>query len=145
MAENTPQNFANHTRFHPVFHFFLIPVFLITLVAAGRNLVMDPTWHSFFLVVLAAAALLAVFQMRLYALKAQDRIIRLEERVRLTSLLQEPLRSRIGELTLPQLIALRFASDGEVAGLVTRALNENLTSKDIKAAIQQWRPDYFRV
>jgi hypothetical protein len=82
---------------------------------------------------------------RLYALKVQDRVIRLEERLRLTQILQEPLRSRIPELTVDQLCGLRFASDAELPKLVERTLNEKLKRADIKKAIQNWRPDYWRV
>jgi ATP phosphoribosyltransferase len=98
-----------------------------------------------FRIVLAVALLTLVLKVRLYSLKLQDRIIRLEERLRLTQLLSEPLRSRIPELTEGQLCGLRFASDAEVPKLAERALNEKLTRKDIKQAIQNWRPDYWRV
>lgn len=145
MSERKPQTYANHTRFDPMFHYFLAPVLLITLVATIVHLVRHPHLGSAWHVVLAFSLLLIAGKARSYALKAQDRVIRLEERMRLATLLLEPLRSRIGELQERQLIALRFASDAEIPALVERTLKENLTQKQIKQAIQNWRPDYFRV
>jgi hypothetical protein len=152
MAEKQPQTFANHARFDPLFHFFLLPVFglgvLFTLIHFFAHLAHSDwrdNFHAILLILLALALLTAVFKIRLYALKVQDRVIRLEERLRLTQILPEPLRSRIPELSEDQICALRFASDGEVAKLTERALNEKLSRKDIKAAIQNWRPDYWRV
>jgi Family of unknown function (DUF6526) len=152
MAEKQPQTFDNHGRYDPPFHFFLVPVFAIALVMTlvhffyhfGENDARDNI-HSFLLIVLALALLVMVFKERLYSLKVQDRVIRLEERLRLTQLLPEPLRSRIPELTIDQLCGLRFASDSEVPKLVERALNEKLSRKEIKKSIQVWRPDYWRV
>jgi len=152
MAEPKPQSFANHTRWDPPFHFFLAPVFvlglILTLVHFFAHLAHSDfrdNFHAFLLIVLAAALLTLVFKTRLYSLKVQDRVIRLEERLRLTQLAAEPLRSRIPELTEDQLCGLRFASDAEVAKLAERALNEKLSRADIKKAIKTWRPDYWRV
>jgi len=152
MAEKTPQTFANHTRLDPAFHFFLLPVFglglILTLVHFFAHItegdVRDHI-HAFLLILLATALLVAVFKIRLYAVKVQDRVIRLEEQLRLMQLLPEPLRKRIPELTVSQLCGLRFASDAELPKLAERALNEKLSRADIKKSIQNWRPDYWRV
>ena len=152
MAEKKPQTYANHTRFDPLFHFFLAPVFLLGVILALVHLFAHlshasfrDNFHAGLIILLSVAMLILVTKTRLYALKVQDRVIRLEERLRLTQLLSEPLRSRIPELTEDQLIGLRFASDAEVPGLVERALNEKLSRKQIKQAIHNWRPDYWRV
>lgn len=145
MADGASQNFSNHTRYDPVFHFFILPVFAITVIATIVHLVRRPGLHSAWLVVFIIAALAAVFKIRLYALKVQDRIIRLEERLRLASLLDAGLRPRIAEITESQLVGLRFASDAELPGLAARALNEKLSRSEIKKAVRQWRPDYWRV
>src|SRR5437588_3459507 len=145
MPESLQQNYENHGRFDPWFHFFLVPIASISLVAAIVNLVRFPRFGSAWLVVIAIASVVAVFKMRLYSLKVQDRVIRLEERVRLQQILAEPLRSRVPELTVGQLVALRFASDAELPSLVTRALNEKLSKDDLKKAVVVWRADFFRV
>jgi hypothetical protein len=145
MPEKKPQTFANHTRFDPPFHFFVVPVFLLLAIAGTVHFIRRPGWHTALMFVVAVALATAVAKIRNYALRVQDRVIRLEERLRLTALLQEPLRSRIPELTEGQLVALRFASDAEVAALAQRALSEKLSKADIKKAIQTWRPDYWRV
>src|SRR5208282_6245008 len=134
MADASPQNYSHHTRYDPLFHFFILPVFAITLIATIVHLVRRPGLHSAWLVVLVIAAVAAIFKIRLYALKVQDRVIRLEERLRLASLLDAGLRPRIAEITESQLIALRFASDAELPGLATRALNEKLPALEIKKA-----------
>jgi uncharacterized membrane protein YdbT with pleckstrin-like domain len=144
MAEAV-QNYANHVRRDPLFHFFALPVFGVGLLAVIVRLIHHPQWHTAWLVVFLAAAVVAVLKSRLYALKVQDRIIRLEERLRLATLLPAPLRSRIGELSEEQLVGLRFASDAECAALAERALNEKLSRADIKKAVQNWRPDTWRV
>jgi uncharacterized protein DUF6526 len=144
MAE-APQNFSHHTRWDPVFHFFILPVFAITLVMTIVHLVRRPELHSAWLIVVIIAAILAIFKIRMYALKVQDRVIRLEERLRLAALIDPALRNQIVVLTESQLVALRFASDAELAALAARAINEKLLAAEIKKAIQTWRPDYWRV
>jgi Family of unknown function (DUF6526) len=145
MASTTTQSFANHTRFDPLFHFFLLPLGIAAIVSSVIRIIRHPGIVSTLLVVLAIGFVMIAFKARGYALKVQDRVIRLEERLRLAMLMPETARARIGELTESQLIALRFASDAELPGLAMRALNEGLTSKQIKSSIQSWRGDYFRV
>jgi hypothetical protein len=152
MAETKPQTLANHARWDPLFHFFVIPIFALALILSLIHFFAHITSsdlrghvHAVLLILLAAAFLILAFKERLYALKVQDRVIRLEEQLRLMRLLPEPLRSRIPELTEGQLCALRFASDAELPKLAERAMNEKLSRADIKKAIQTWRPDYWRV
>lgn len=145
MSETKPQTYANHARFDPWYHFFLAPISLIIFIASIVHLVRHPHPWGLVHVVLAFALVVLVVKLRTYSLKVQDRVIRLEERLRLATLLPEPLQSRINELDIRQLIALRFASDAETPALVERALNEKLTQKQIKQSIQNWRPDNFRV
>lgn len=150
--DQPPQTFANHTRYDPPFHFFALAVFAINIIIAGYFLVvalLSGQWliivAHIWLFIFALAMLVLLGRVRIYPIKLQDRIIRLEERLRLMSLLQEPLRSRVGELQDAQLIGLRFASDEELPGLVKRALDEKLSRDDIKKAIVKWRPDNSRV
>ena len=145
MAEKTPQTFANHTRLDPAFHFFLLPVAALTIVLAVYTAIREFTLEHAWFVVLSIALAVLVTKTRLYALKAQDRVIRLEERLRLAGLCPEPLRSRIAELTEGQLIALRFASDAECPGLMEKALAEKMAAVDIKRSVQSWRADHFRI
>jgi Family of unknown function (DUF6526) len=140
-----PQSFANHARYDPAFHFFLVPVLLINLILIGIQLFRFPGWLGAWLFVIALALVMLAARMRSYATHLQDRIIRVEERLRLSAVLEGPLRSRIGELTDSQLVALRFASDAELPALAQRALDEKLSRSDIKKAIADWRPDYSRV
>jgi hypothetical protein len=145
MAAKAPQNLANHVRFDPPFHFFVLPVFAVSWIVSVLMLVRHPAFLSTWAVVLATGAAVAVLRIRQNALRVQDRIIRLEERLRLAALLPDSLRSKIASLTEDQLIGLRFASDPEVPALVERALSESLGSAQIKKAIRNWRPDDCRV
>jgi hypothetical protein len=146
MAENVSQSYANHTRWHPPFHFFLGPATLLLLILTVVNVFRHhqrlDAWILLLIGIMSPVALLLI---RLNPLRAQDRLIRLEERMRLQALLPPGMHSRIPELTESQLVALRFASDAEVAGLVSKVLTANMKPADIKKSIVAWRADTFRV
>lgn len=143
MAE---QNFANHGRFFPPFHFFVVPVMMINLLwSIYRWYVAGFSWEGAERVLLAAGLALGFLSARIMALKVQDRVIRLEERLRYERILPSDLRPRIGEFTVSQLIALRFASDTELPGLARKVLDEKIGErKAIKQMVKTWRPDYLR-
>jgi hypothetical protein len=143
-----PQNFKNHARFHPPFHYVIAPLTLLNLIFAITYTIhhWPEHWalHCWWIVMSIVLFLLAGVS-RGSTLKAQDRIIRLEERLRLAALLPPSERDRIDQLTTSQLIALRFASDDELPALARRALDQNLDNKAIKRAIVNWRPDNERI
>ena len=141
----TEQTFKNHARFDPMFHGFLTVGALILLGSTIYALVRQPDWWGVVRLLGVLWAIVLMFKTRLYALRVQDRLIRLEERLRLAGVLPESTRARISELSEGQLIALRFASDGEVAGLVQQTLDGKWDSKQIKPAVRNWRADTFRV
>jgi len=148
MAELRPQNLQNHTRLDPAFHFFLAPLSAAMFFSALWNAVRHPEFVSIWLAVGALLFIVAVFMIRVYSLKVQDRVIRLEERLRLSTLPESQrtqLDPLLAELTERQLVALRFASDGELPALAIRAIKERLAPADIKKSIRNWRADYFRV
>lgn len=145
MATHKRQSYKNHVRRDPAFHFILMPILIITVGFAVDHLVHHPTAESAWGVVLSLALILLALLVRMYAARVQDRVIRLEERLRLMALAPERIRERIHELSTKQLVALRFASDEEVAALAERALNEKMTPDRIKRAIEHWRPDHLRV
>ena len=145
MAESA-QTYSSHRRFIPAYHFFVLPVLLINVIVTALRFARDPRGITAWQVAVALALFLGITLLRFMPLRAQDRIIRLEERTRLERLMPSDLRGRIGDLTPNQLIALRFASDDEVPELTRRALNGELkTQGDIKRAIQNWRADHLRV
>src|SRR5690349_15625772 len=143
--ERKPQSFANHAKWDPLFHFFLSPVALLMVVGGIVAVARNPGWDSARYLLLSVWLFLLLFRVRTYSLKVQDRVIRLEERLRLATVLPDGLRPRVPELTEAQLIALRFASDEEAPALAERALNEKLAPRDLKKAVRNWRPDYWRV
>jgi hypothetical protein len=143
-----PQNFKNHTRFDPPWHFFILPVLLLNIIFSIYATIHHwPDHRVLFLwwVFMSIVLFMAVGKARAHSLVVQDRIIRLEERLRFAALLPADDLARTQSLTVKQIIALRFASDAELPALVKRTLNENLDPKTIKAAIENWRPDYLRV
>jgi len=145
MAERSPQTLANHVRLDPPFHFFVLPVFAISWIISIVFLVRHPGFLHIWIAIFNTALIVAVIRFRQYSLRVQDRVIRLEERLRLATLLPQSLRPQIAKLSERQLIALRFASDEEIAALVERTLSANLPSAEIKKVIKNWRPDYWRV
>jgi Family of unknown function (DUF6526) len=145
MAERSPQTLANHARIDPPFHYFVLPVFAISWILSVVFLVRHFGFLHFWITIFNTAIIVAVIRSRQYALKVQDRIIRLEERLRLSTLLPESLRPQIAKLSERQFIALRFASDEEVPALVEHTVSASLSPVDIKKSIKNWRPDYWRV
>ena len=141
------QSFKHHGKFVPMYHFFALPVLLV-------NVGVQLYWWirlgfvplRFLHVLMAAALFLGVLYGRLFALRVQDRLIRLEERLRYERVLPEELRWRADELIVDQFVSLRFASDEELPQLMQKVLDEKMTKrKAIKALIKNWRPDYLRV
>lgn len=145
MSKTVPQTLKSHSRLDPLFHLFVGPVLFANLIIAIVYLVLHPHFHAAWLVVLSVAALVLTFKVRLYPLKVQDRLIRLEERLRLQALAPAEWHSQLYRLTEDQLIGLRFAGDDEVVQLAKQALEHNLSRKQIKERIRSWRADYFRV
>ena len=140
-----PQSFANHAKFDSPFHFFVLPVLLVNIFVVAFFYFRSPGLGGAWIVLVSVALLVFAGRTRSFVTHLQDRIIRLEERLRLSTVLHEPLRSRISELTDSQLVGLRFAGDAELPLLVQRALDEKLSRREIKKAIVDWRPDYARV
>lgn len=140
-----PQTYATHRRLDPLYHYVLLPFFLATAVATLYTFARRPALATLWIALLALAVVALALKVRLYALRVQDRLIRLEEQLRLARLLPEDLKARIPELTVKQLVGLRFAADAEVADRVREALDQNLDGEAIKKRIQTWRPDTFRV
>jgi uncharacterized membrane protein YciS (DUF1049 family) len=142
----TEQNFANHGRFVPLFHFFVLPVLLLNFVTQVYLWIKFEFAPARIISILVAAALfLGALYARMFALAVQDRVIRLEERLRYERMLPADLQARCGELTINQIVALRFACDAELPVLTRKVLDEKLTKrKAIKQLIKTWKPDYQR-
>lgn len=142
----TEQNYANHTKWVPTYHLFVMPVLILNFGWSIYLLVHHGfTWDGLIRVLTALALVLLMFHARIFALRVQDRVIRLEERQRMSRLLPEDLKPQIAEFTPGQLVALRFASDEELPELARKVLNDKLTNiKSIKQAVKHWRADYLR-
>ena len=139
------QNFENHARLVPAFHFFILPVFLLNVFWSIYRLIQSFSIESARSLLLALAFLLLAFYARTFALAVQDRLIRLEMRLRMQQLLPQELRPRIPDFTVDQLVALRFASDAELPGLCRKVLDEEIADrKVIKKMVQIWQPDLLR-
>lgn len=142
-----PQNYKNHSRLVPVYHYIAGGLLLVTTVGAMRNLIQsfnddDRLYNASLIMAIVIILWFIWIYARAFALKAQDRVILLEERLRHQQLTGKPLSS---QLRPPQIIALRFASDAEFPSLSERAVKENLTAKQVKQSIQHWRADHHRV
>jgi hypothetical protein len=143
----TPQNFKNHTRLDPPFHLFVLPMLLLNFIFSIYATI--HAWPRYahthiWWIVMSFVFFLWAGLARSQTLRVQDRVIRLEERLRLNALLPAEDRAHIDELSVQQLIALRFASDAELPALVRKTLTQNLEPKAIKQSIVNWRPDYHR-
>jgi hypothetical protein len=146
MANEKPQSLQNHSRLVPPFHMFVLPVLLVNLGGSIYYLVkIGIFYNSVFGVLMALALFMLAFYARTFAMTVQDRVIRLEMRLRLTELLSAELRPRIPEFTAGQLISLRFASDAELPALARKVLDDKLNDrKAIKQLIKNWQGDYLR-
>jgi hypothetical protein len=148
MSKSSPQNLKNHGRLDPPFHIVLFFILVANLVFSIFHMIHhwgDSYYASKWYVVLSLAAFIPWYKLRTYPLKVQDRVIRLEERIRLQALAPTEWHSQIYRLSEDQLIGLRFAADDEVVELAKQALEHNLTRKQIKERIKSWRADHWRI
>jgi hypothetical protein len=145
MAEKSPQTFENHARLVPAYHFVAFPLFAINFFYALYQVVTAFSWGNLVAFGVSVALILLFFLARVMALTVQDRVIRLEETLRMRALLPADLQARIGELTVKQMVALRFASDGELPDLARQVLDgKRQDQKAIKKMVRQWRADHQR-
>jgi len=136
------QDFGSHRKFVPAFHYVALPILLINFIYSAYVAVTSFGVDSVIALLVAFALIIVGLFARMFALGAQDRVIRLEERLRLGELLAPDQQDSIGELTTAQLIALRFASDGELPDLVAAVRSEGIENRDeIKKRVKNWRAD----
>ena len=145
MAEKASQNFENHGRVLPAYHYVAFPLFAVNFFYSLYQTVTNFSWGNLVGFGLAVALVILFFVARLMALTVQDRVIRLEEHLRMRALFPADLQPRIAEFSVKQLVALRFASDGELPALARKVLDENIgDQKAIKKLVQSWRADHQR-
>ena len=142
---DAPQGLKNHARFDPPYHFVTVVLYFVNLGFAISSEIHHHDAGSTWWLVLSLLIIAPILRLRSYPLKVQDRVIRIEERLRLQALAPEQWRPQIYRLSEDQLIGLRFAADDEVVELAKQALEHNLNRKQIKQRIKNWRPDYWRV
>jgi len=139
------QSFKSHRRYIPLYHFVLLPILILNVVAQVLYFLKYHTPYKLFMILVALTLALIPFSLRAMIATVQDLVIRLEERLRLSNLLPAEMHSRINDLTPGQLVGLRFAPDDEVVGLAQRCMSGELTKgEQIKKEIRNWRPDYLR-
>jgi hypothetical protein len=139
------QSFKSHRRYIPLYHFVLLPILILNVVAQVLYFLKYHTPYKLFMILVALTLALIPFSLRTMTARVQDRVIRLEERLRLSNLLPAEMHSGINDLTPGQLVGLRFAPDDEVVGLAQRCMSGELTKgEQIKKEIRNWRPDYLR-
>jgi len=145
MPRDSSQSAKNHARIVPLYHLVAGPIFFANFFWSAYRAIRQPSGPTIFALLLAIAFIILFFFARVFALTVQDRLIRLEMRLRLKGLLPPDLQPRINDLTPRQLVALRFASDAEIADLVREVLAGKLsTSKEIKMRVKNWQPDWLR-
>lgn len=145
MAQKSPQTLENHARVLPVYHYVALPLLVVNLFFTLYQAVVSFSWANVVAFGLALGLILLFFIARVMALSVQDRVIRLEETLRMRALLPADLQPRIGEFTVKQLVALRFASDNELADLARQVLDGKIhDQKAIKKMVREWRADYQR-
>ena len=145
MSEKKPQNYENHAKFIPVFHYIALPLLLVNFFGALFRVTQEISFYTLNGVGLAISLIVVAVFTRLFALKAQDRVIRLEEQIRMQTFLPDAIKAQVGHLTMGQIVALRFASDEELVDLTQDALDQNTSPNALKQAVKNWRPDYDRV
>ena len=140
------QNFANHARFVPPYHYVAFPILLVNVLYRLYWLSGGLTFDAILDVLVGVALIIVALFARVFALGAQDRVIRLEMRLRMRELLPDDLQGRINDFTPTQMVGLRFASDAELPALARKVLDENIVkATPIKQAVKDWQPDLHRV